>query len=128
MTKEPRNSNDQVEGPIDGGPAPVSYFGLHISFVIRASSFAIFGGGPRRLDPPCQALGVCVLLIAGLLTAGCGTQTQKFLEPREIGDKVTDADLETFLQVVNDLPDKKLPEMPVLFKKPPLGTSSGPFR
>jgi hypothetical protein len=59
------------------------------------------------------------LLIVGLFTAGCGVQTQKFMEPREIGDKVTDADLETFLQVVNDLPDKKLPEMPVLFKKPP---------
>jgi len=60
-----------------------------------------------------------LLLIAAMVTAGCGVQTQKFLEPREIGDKVTDADLETFLQVVNDLPDKKLPEMPALFKKPP---------
>jgi hypothetical protein len=62
---------------------------------------------------------MCVVLFLGLLTAGCGAQAQKFLEPREIGDKVTDADLDSFLQVVNDLPDKKLPEMPLLFKKPP---------
>jgi hypothetical protein len=50
---------------------------------------------------------------------GCTVQTQKFMEPRDIGDKVTDADLDAFLQVVNELPDKKLPEMPSLFKKPP---------
>jgi len=50
---------------------------------------------------------------------GCTVQTQKFLEPRDIGDKVTEADLDSFLQVVNELPDKKLPEMPALFKKPP---------
>ncbi len=62
-----------------------------------------------------------VALVCGLalLNAGCGTHTQKYLEPRDIGDKVTDADLDAFLQVVSDLPDKKLPEMPVLFKKPP---------
>jgi hypothetical protein len=65
-------------------------------------------------------MGFLALLCGlGLLNAGCGTHTQKFLEPRDIGDKVTDADLDAFLQVVNDLPDKKLPEMPVLFKKPP---------
>jgi hypothetical protein len=63
----------------------------------------------------------CAALLCGvaLLTAGCGTHTQKYLEPRDIGDKVTNADLDAFLQVVNDLPDKKLPEMPILFKKPP---------
>lgn len=60
-----------------------------------------------------------MLVIVALFAVGCGARTQKFLEPREIGDKVTDADLESFFQVVNDLPDKKLPEMPVLFKKPP---------
>jgi hypothetical protein len=59
------------------------------------------------------------LLLLVLLAAGCGTQTQKFMEPREIGDKVTESDLDAFLQVINDLPDKKLPEMPPLFKKPP---------
>lgn len=63
----------------------------------------------------------CLALLCGLilLMAGCGTHTQKYLEPRDIGDKVTDADLDAFMQVVNDLPDKKLPEIPVLFKKPP---------
>jgi hypothetical protein len=55
----------------------------------------------------------------GLVLSGCTVQTQKFMEPRDIGDKVTDADLDAFLQVVNELPDKKLPEMPALFKKPP---------
>lgn len=73
-----------------------------------------------RVDPAILRVSVfAVLCGALLLTIGCGSQTQKLLEPREIGDKVTDADLETFLQVVNDLPDKKLPEMPPLFKKPP---------
>jgi hypothetical protein len=54
-----------------------------------------------------------------MLLAGCGEEAQKFAEPREVGDKVTDADLETFFQVVDELPDKKLPEMPALFKSPP---------
>jgi hypothetical protein len=56
---------------------------------------------------------------AALIAAGCEAHTQKYLEPRDIGDKVTEADLESFLQVINELPDKKLPELPVLFKKPP---------
>jgi len=55
----------------------------------------------------------------GAVLTGCTVQTQKFMEPRDIGDKVTEADLDSFLQVVNELPDKKLPEMPALFKKPP---------
>jgi hypothetical protein len=70
---------------------------------------------PRRL----AALSVCLFALIALFTAGCEAHTQKYLEPRDIGDKVTEDDLEAFLQVVNDLPDKKLPEMPVLFKKPP---------
>ena len=53
------------------------------------------------------------------LLAGCGEQAPKFAEPRDVGDKVTDADLDTFFQVVDELPDKKLPEMPALFKSPP---------
>ena len=100
---------------------------LPSSFGFRASSFVPVGledlahptNAGRSAPSGFPALGVCLLLIVGLFTAGCGGQTQKLLEPREIGDKVTDADLETFLQVVNDLPDKKLPEMPALFKKPP---------
>jgi hypothetical protein len=74
----------------------------------KAASFA-------RVRPAFSALLCCL----AVLTAGCDAQTQKYLEPRDIGDKVTDADLDAFLQVINELPDKKLPEMPVLFKKPP---------
>jgi hypothetical protein len=60
------------------------------------------------------------LLLAGItLLAGCGEQATKFAEPRDVGDKVTDPDLDTFFQVVDELPDKKLPEMPALFKSPP---------
>ena len=58
-------------------------------------------------------------LLAALLTAGCGSEAPKFLEPRDIGDKVTEADLDSFLQVVDNLPEKKLPEMPPIFKRPP---------
>ena len=68
---------------------------------------------------PGKAAAVALLIFAAFLAAGCGTQAQKLLEPRAIGDKVTDDDLDAFFQVVNDLPDKKLPEMPALFKKPP---------
>ncbi len=72
---------------------------------------------PRR-ESLRRALASCALLVAGLLS-GCGEHAQKFGEPRDIGDKVTDADLETFFQVIDELPEKKLPEMPVLFKRPP---------
>ncbi len=72
---------------------------------------------PRR-ESLRRALVSCALLVAGLLS-GCGEHAQKFGEPRDIGDKVTDADLETFFQVIDELPEKKLPEMPVLFKRPP---------
>src|SRR6202047_411233 len=60
------------------------------------------------------------LFVAALtLLAGCGEQAPKFGEPRDVGDKVTDPDLDPFCQVVDELPDKKLPEMPALFKSPP---------
>jgi hypothetical protein len=59
------------------------------------------------------------LVFCALLTAGCGAQAERYTEPRDIGDKVTAADLESFLQVVDDLPGKKLPELPPLFKGPP---------
>jgi hypothetical protein len=65
-----------------------------------------------------RTLALLLLSVGGLL-AGCGEQAQKLGEPREVGDKVTDADLDTFFQVVEELPDKKLPEMPALFKSPP---------
>lgn len=69
--------------------------------------------------PECTSRFAAILLIAAIFTAGCSAQPQKFSEPREIGDKVTDADLNAFLQVIGDLPEKKLPEMPALFKRPP---------
>jgi hypothetical protein len=69
------------------------------------------------MKPP--AASILTLVLAGTLMAGCGGELQKSAEPREIGDKVTDADLDVFFQVVDDLPAQKLPEMPVLFKGPP---------
>jgi len=65
-----------------------------------------------------RTLALLLLVVGGLLT-GCGDEAPKFAEPRDIGDKVSDADLATFFQVVDELPDKKLPEMPALFKRPP---------
>ncbi|HEV8002579.1 MAG TPA: hypothetical protein VGP63_22020 [Planctomycetaceae bacterium] len=63
---------------------------------------------------------LAALAVAAIaLLAGCGEQAQKFAEPRDVGDKVTDGDLETFFQVIDELPEKKLPEMPALFKSPP---------
>src|SRR5262249_1581749 len=78
------------------------------------------GGNPTRAKPDIVSSSIVVsrslalICILALLTAGCSTHTQKYLEPRDIGDKVTEGDLDAFLQVVNDLPDKKLPEIPVL--------------
>jgi hypothetical protein len=59
------------------------------------------------------------LITIALSTAGCGGQAERYTEPRDIGDKITDSDLDGFLQVVDALPGKKLPEMPPLFKGPP---------
>jgi hypothetical protein len=72
-----------------------------------------------RLCPEFALRTLALLLLTAGLLAGCGDEAPKFAEPRDIGDKVTDSDLETFLQVVDELPDKKLPEMPALFKRPP---------
>lgn len=62
---------------------------------------------------------VQTLVIAGCLAGGCAQEAPKAVAPREIGDKVTRSDLETFFQVIDDLPDKKLPELPPLFKPAP---------
>jgi hypothetical protein len=75
-----------------------------MQFILRVS--------PKRPAAACL-LGVCAFV------AGCGEQPLRFADPRDIGDKVTDADLDTFFQVIDDLSDKKLPEMPALFKSPP---------
>jgi len=66
----------------------------------------------------CGAL-LLVAIVAGSVAAGCSAETPKTIVPREIGDKVTDGDLEAYFEVIDDLPDKKLPEMPPLFKQPP---------
>jgi hypothetical protein len=58
-----------------------------------------------------------MLIMAVLL--GCEAQPPRFSEPRAIGDKVTDSDIALFFQVVDDLPDKKLPVLPAVFKEPP---------
>lgn len=67
------------------------------------------------------AIGAQVLLLLALCwaLAGCGSEQVVSIEPRQIGDKVTEADLQLFLDVIDRLPDKKLPALPTLYKLPP---------
>ena len=65
------------------------------------------------------AFWLLILLFLHLLLAGCADAPLEFTEVKRISEKVTDADLNTFLRIVNSLPDEKLPEFPSVFAPPP---------
>ena len=50
------------------------------------------------------ALWLPVLVLLHLLLAGCADQSLEFTEVKRISEKVTEAELNTFLRVVNSLP------------------------
>ncbi len=62
----------------------------------------------------------CLLPFAlPLVLAGCADTSLEFREVKRIREKVTDAEMNTFLQIINSLPDRKLPKFPSVFAPPP---------
>jgi hypothetical protein len=51
--------------------------------------------------------------------AGCGRESLVYREVKRIDEKVTEAELEAFLEIVDALPEKRLPELPTVFAPAP---------
>lgn len=61
-----------------------------------------------------------ILSILSCLTlAGCGATTIDFTEVKRIDERLTDAEMQSFLKIIDSLRDKKLPTMPESFVHPP---------
>lgn len=65
---------------------------------------------------PATAAWVTIL---ALTITGCFKEPLEFKEVKRIDEKVTGPELHTFLEVVKQLPDEKLPELPPVFIPPP---------
>lgn len=65
---------------------------------------------------------VCLALCA--LFVGCGEEQLEFTETKRINEKVTEAELQTFLRIVESLPDQQLPDVPPVFAPPPVWNQS----
>lgn len=50
---------------------------------------------------------------------GCGDETLDYSEVKRIKEKVTESELQTFLRIIEALPEKKLPKFPTMFAPPP---------
>ena len=61
-----------------------------------------------------------VSLVCSLaFSAGCADDTLDYTETKRIDEKVTETELQTFLRIIDSLPEKKLPQMPPVFAPPP---------
>jgi hypothetical protein len=78
---------------------------------------------PARF-PDRHGLQMCVrFLVAAMLISGCADIELKFTEVRRIDEPISTADLEAWLEIVDHLPDKKLPDLRNPFLPPPHWTS-----
>ncbi len=59
-----------------------------------------------------------VLLAVLACLPGCLDERLEFTEVKNIHEKVTESELQTFLSIVNSLPDKTLPDFPPVFAPP----------
>jgi hypothetical protein len=50
---------------------------------------------------------------------GCGDETLDYSEVKRIKEKVTESELQSFLRIIEALPEKKLPKFPTVFAPPP---------
>jgi hypothetical protein len=60
---------------------------------------------------------LCVLLL--LCSAGCADESLEYTELKQINEKVTEAELERYLKVVELLPQQKLPAFPAVYAPAP---------
>ncbi len=67
---------------------------------------------PLRFRVPVWIAGLSLLL------SGCWEEPLEFVEIKRIDEAVTEAELESFLEVVRRLPAEKLPELPAVYRQP----------
>lgn len=65
------------------------------------------------------ALKATFLATGCLILVGCGETTIDFTEVKRIDERLTDAEMKSFLQIIDSLRDKQLPSMPESFVPPP---------
>ncbi|MDA1017742.1 MAG: hypothetical protein O3A00_25200, partial [Planctomycetota bacterium] len=75
-----------------------------------------------ELNPPVPGdarlrLATLIVLIVGM--GGCGEATIDFTEVKRIDENLSDAEVQSFVRIIDSLPDNKLPEMPEAFVEPP---------
>lgn len=74
---------------------------------------------PRRRRSFLRALGVFAVCAVASAVAGCLDEPLPYVEAKEIDEKITEAELATFLRIVRSLPERTLPAMPLPFAPPP---------
>ncbi|MEX0716319.1 MAG: hypothetical protein WD066_07030 [Planctomycetaceae bacterium] len=74
---------------------------------------------PRRRRPVRRALGVFSVCALTAALGGCLDEPLRYVEAKEIDEKITEAELATFLRIIRSLPERTLPAMPFPFAPPP---------
>jgi hypothetical protein len=60
-----------------------------------------------------------LLIISGLLALpGCADEQVEYVEVKDIDERLTDEELESFIRIIEALPDQKLPPLPPVFAEP----------
>lgn len=58
---------------------------------------------------------LATVLAAAMILSGCGDATLTFTEVKRVSEEVTPSELRTFFEIVEHLPEKKLPPFPDLY-------------
>ncbi|HUG90424.1 MAG TPA: hypothetical protein VML55_06305 [Planctomycetaceae bacterium] len=53
------------------------------------------------------------------MAAGCGSDRLDYIEVKDIDERLTDDEVQTFVRIVEGLPERKLPPLPPVFATPP---------
>lgn len=69
--------------------------------------------------PPRLSLLGLLGLIAVVAVVGCSGNQLEYVEVKDIDERLTSEELESFLRIVEALPDQKLPALPPVFAPPP---------
>ncbi len=73
-------------------------------------------GATTATRKQCVRFGI-VLLLSSLI-CGCSSETLDYTEVKRIDEQLTEAEIQTFLRIIDSLPDKQLPRFPLVFSLP----------
>jgi hypothetical protein len=81
----------------------------------------VAGGELNSGDLTRRACGwrAALVAIAALLSAGCGSDQLDYIEVKDIDERLTEDELQTFLRITEAVPEGRLPPLPVVFAAPP---------